>query len=78
MPRERSVAQVSKPAVSPISNRQGARSREVGGLETRDTADLEIGATAVVQCCIRANSTGVFALARLADCGKIHPCPGQP
>ena len=45
------VAQVSKPAVSPISNRQGVRSREVGGLETRDTADLEIGATAVVRSC---------------------------
>jgi hypothetical protein len=78
MPRERSVAQVSEPAVSPISNRQGARVREVCGLETRDTADLEIGATVAVQSRARANPTGIFPLARRADSGKIHHCPGQP
>lgn len=49
------VAQVSEPAVSPISTRQGARGREVCGLETRDTADLEIGATAAARSCTPEN-----------------------
>src|SRR2546426_12201474 len=45
------VAQISKSAVSPISNRQIQfralwRQRNVGGLKPRDTADLEICATA--------------------------------
>src|SRR5206468_2878019 len=39
------VAQTSKAAVSPISNRQTVRGRTTRGLETRGTADLEIGAT---------------------------------
>src|SRR6266568_5170309 len=39
------VAQTSKAAVSPISNRQTVRGRTTRGLETRGKADLEIGAT---------------------------------
>jgi hypothetical protein len=40
------VAQVSKPAVSPISKSAGRRNRVASaGLETRDTADLEVCAT---------------------------------
>jgi hypothetical protein len=41
-----SVAQVSKPAVSPISKSAGRHHCEASaGLETRDTADLEVCAT---------------------------------
>jgi hypothetical protein len=36
------VPQVSKPAVSPISKSAGRRNGGVAGLETRDTADLEV------------------------------------
>ena len=40
------VPQVSKPAVSPISKSAGCRGGEgFAGLETRDTADLEVGGT---------------------------------
>jgi len=40
------VAQVSKPAVSPTSKSARATQRgPVAGLETRDTADLEVCAT---------------------------------
>jgi hypothetical protein len=44
------VAQVSKPAVSPISKSAGRANSQRGvgqlaGLETRDTADLEVCAT---------------------------------
>jgi len=40
------VPQVSQPAVSPISESAGCRDGEgLAGLETRDTADLEVGGT---------------------------------
>jgi hypothetical protein len=40
------VAQVAKPAVSPISKSAGCRNGVASaGLETRDTADLEVCAT---------------------------------
>jgi hypothetical protein len=40
------VAQVSKPAVSPISKSAGCRNGVASaGLETRDTSDLEVCAT---------------------------------
>jgi len=42
------VAQVSKPAVSPISKSAGAcDGARLAGLETHDTADLEVCATSV-------------------------------
>jgi hypothetical protein len=44
--RKTGVAQVSKPAVSPISKSAGCRNGvAAAGLETRDTADLEVCAT---------------------------------
>jgi len=43
---QRIVAQVSKPAVSPTSKSAAATPGEaLAGLETRDTADLEVCAT---------------------------------
>jgi len=46
--RKRCVAQVSKPAVSPTSQSAGrAAVAQAAGLETRDTADLEVCATLV-------------------------------
>jgi len=43
--KRRLVAPVSKPAVSPTSKSQGIGNHSVAGLETRDTADLEVCAT---------------------------------
>jgi len=46
--RRAGVAQVSKPAVSPISKSAGLGSgARLAGLETHDTADLEVCATSV-------------------------------
>jgi hypothetical protein len=41
------VAQVSKPAVSPTSKSAGQAFVERAGFETRDTADLEVNACQV-------------------------------
>ena len=46
------VAQVSKPAVSPISKSAGCRNCAASaGLETRDTADLEVCGTSLTEKC---------------------------
>ena len=59
--RAAAVAQVSKPAVAPISKSAGLgkfqRVRRVprsAGLETRDTADLEVCGTGEERGCARA------------------------
>jgi hypothetical protein len=72
-----SVAQVSKPAVSPTSSRQTGAASEICGLETRDTAGLETCAT--LNNSFSGDKDAPFELERPAekDCAAIRNEPSS-